>query len=136
MSELLNLINAVPTFVWVILGIITVFAVLGKAGDRALWKYEVEFPLSKSVGRAEVEIKNWKKRGKVIELEIKPVEEFEFKEAYVLVGGYKAFSASSAEFNKWNKCEKEYKFEEPNEGDEVTVLFDGKEVFRGVLLVD
>ena len=136
MSELLNLINTIPTFVWVVLGIIALFAVLGKAGDRAIWKYEVEFPLSEGVGRAEVEIKHWKKRGKVLELEIKPVKGFGFKEVYVLVGGYKAFSASHSEFNKWSKCEKEYKFEKPNEGDEVKVLFDGKEVFSGVLLVD
>lgn len=136
MSELINLINMVPTFVWVVLAIIAVFVVLGKAGDRALWKYEVEFPLSEGVGRAEVEIKHWNKKGKVLELELKPVEGFEFEEAYVLVGGYKAFSASNTEFNKWYKCEKVYKFEEPNEGDEVKVFFDGNEVFSGVLLVD
>jgi hypothetical protein len=51
-SQILELLSTIPTWLWVFGGFIIFMFIFG---DRKLWKLEVKFPTKSGVGRGEVE---------------------------------------------------------------------------------
>ncbi len=131
--EMIEFISNLPTWVWVV----AVIAVLFLLGDRKLWEYEAKFPLNEGVGRGEVEFKCYKKKGRVIELELKLEEKWCYSPVDVFLNEVKVYTLP-AEKNTSGRIyhEEEIEIEDPKEGDKVTVKINSEAVFSGQLIRD
>lgn len=129
----MEIIDSIPLYVWFIAGFLLLFLL----GDSKLWDYEAKFPLNPGVGRGEIEIECFKKRGPVIEAKMrlepacnnKPLEVFLENQLVMTVpaarnkGPFFIFKAP-------------YKYDEPREGSIVEVRLEGRPVFAGPLVLD
>ena len=81
-NQILELLSTIPTWVWVIGGIIFVVIVFG---DRKLWELEVKFPHKQGIGRGEVEFECLKKKGSSIEVEFQLEDLFQNKKIEIFL---------------------------------------------------
>ena len=134
MADLINLLSGTPIWIWVV-GFVIVFLIF--TGERILWDYEVKFPLREGVGRGKVEFERGSKKGTRVECVFELAAEYQNKpvEIYlkkVLVHTIPVEKNNSNRF----RIKQAMDFDEPTEGDEVSVRIDGSEVFSGNLVLD
>lgn len=133
-NYVLGMFSAVPTWVWVIGGII-VFAIL--FGDRKLWELEVKFPMKSGVGRGEVEFECHKKKGSSIEVKFELEELFHNKDIEIHLNNRLVYTVPASK-NSGNRIyiNEKLALQKPNEGDKVGVTIGGQKQFEGVLVRD
>lgn len=133
LSQLLTVLDSIPALVWVIL----VFVVLFLLGDRKLWEFEAKFPLKPGVGRGEIEIECFKKRGAVIEAEFNLEPDYNGKAIDVVVGQQLALSIPAREnIGSYFRFEQAYELAKPTEGARVEIKIDNELIFSAVLVLD
>ena len=133
LTEIINFFVAIPFWGWIILFFIYVFIF----GDRKLWEYEVKFPIQAGVGRGEIELECYKKKGAEIELKFELEPTYHNKSIEIFRNGLSIYTVEASQNN--NKrifIKKKTALEKPEEGDEITVKIDGKAVFAGRLVLD
>ena len=132
-AEILEVLGTVPVWAWV--GV--VFFVLFMTGDRGLWDYEVKFPLQPGVGRAEVELKRYRKKGGAIEIKLELEPEYRNKRVGIRVNDRLVYSIPEAQTAVGRLYLNErVDLDEPNEGDLVSIEVDGDTIFNAPLVLD
>lgn len=132
-AEILEVLGSVPVLAW--LGV--VFFVLFMTGDRGLWDYEVKFPLQPGVGRAEVELKRYKKKGGAIEVKLELEPEFRNKPVGIRLNDRLVCSIPEAKTAGGRLYLNELvDLDEPDEGDLVSIEVDGNTIFNAPLVLD
>lgn len=133
-SQILDLLSAVPTWVWVVGGIILFSIVFG---DKKLWEFEVKFPLQAGVGRGEIEFECLKKKGSSIEVEFQLEQLFQNKNIEIFLNNRLVYTVPESKNNGVRiNINKKLEIQKPNEGDKVTVNIGGQKQFEGVLVRD
>ena len=132
-AEVLDLLGSVPVWAWV--GI--VLFVLFTTGDRGLWDYEVKFPRQPGVGRGEVELKRYKKKGGAIEVKLELEPEYRDKRIGIRLNDRLVYTIPERQ-NAGGRLylNERVDLQEPNEGDLVSVEIDGDTIFNGRLVLD
>ena len=132
-AEVLEFLGTVPLWGW--LGF--VFFVLFTTGDRGLWDYEVKFPLQPGIGRGEVELKRYRKKGGAIEVKLELEPEYRDKRIGIRLNDQLVCTIPEGR-NAGGRLylNEQVDLKEPNEGDVVSVEIDGDTVFNGPLVLD
>jgi hypothetical protein len=132
-NAIVAFLSQVPWWVWVVL----VFGLLVVFGDRGLWDLEVKFPLTEGVGRGEVEFEGYKKRGHTLEARFHSLPNFEYNTIEILLEGVSVATIPTKTAPKHHLfSSKKIEHGQPREGQVVTVVIDGREVFSGPLVKD
>ena len=133
-SEMLELLSAVPTWVWVIGGIVAFFFFFG---ERILWKYEVKFPMTTETGRGKIKLLYGKKKGARIRCSFELNERHRGKKIDIYLQNKRIHSipADQTKAAKYFKSEK-ISLEKPDEGADIEVYADRDKLFSGVLVLD
>ena len=133
-NQIFELLTTIPTWVWVIGGIIFVVIVFG---DRKLWELEVKFPQKQGVGRGEVEFECLKKKGSSIEVKFELEDLFQNKNIEIFLNNKHVYSVNESKNNgPRTYINEKLDIAKPSEGDEVTVNIGGQKQFAGVLVRD
>lgn len=129
----MEIVDSIPLYVWFIAG----FLILLMLGDRKLWDYEAKFPLNPGVGRGEIEIECFKKRGPVIAAKMRLEPACNGKPLEVFLGNEQVLTVP-AEKNRgaFFIFRAPYKYPEPVEGSVVEVRLNGRAIFSGPLILD
>ena len=134
MEVILEFLANVPTWIYVVFGIVLVFVFFG---DRGLWDFEVKFPFQSGVGRAEIDFEAYKKRGKVISAKFELEPRMNNKSIEIFLRDRSVLTIpATANQKKRVFTSQEMDYPDPNEGDEVTVEIGGEVVFEGQLVKD
>ena len=132
-SSMFELVSTIPIWVWIAGAI----AILILFGDRGLWEYEVKFPFSENAGRGEVEFKCYKKKGSVIEVELNLESECINKDIDIYLNNHLVYSIPGEKNNSARLyLNRPLDMQKPNEGDEVSVKVQGRNIFNGPLVLD
>jgi hypothetical protein len=132
-AELLDLLGTIPIWAWV--GI--VFFVLVTTGDRGLWDYEAKFPLQPGIGRGEVELKRYKKKGGAIEIKLELEPPYRDKRIGIRLNDQLLYTIPEDKNARGRLyLNEQVDLQEPREGDLVSVEIDGTTVFNGPLVLD
>ena len=130
----MEILSALPTWVWVIGVFIFIVIVFG---DRKLWELEVKFPQKHGVGRGEIEFECLKKKGSSIEVKFELEDLFQNKNIEIFLNNKLVFSVhESKNSSSRTYINEKLEIEKPSEGDEVTVNIGGQKQFEGVLVRD
>jgi len=133
-SQILAILSTVPTWVWIVGGII-LFTII--FGDKKLWEFEVKFPLQAGVGRGEVEFECLNKKGTFIEAKFELEELYQNKKIEIFLNNRMVYSIPEAKNNSARiYINEKLEVQKPTEGDEVTVNIGGRKQFEGVLVRD
>ncbi len=126
-------IESFPWWGWLILFIVYIIVF----GDKKLWSYEVKFPFKEGVGRAEVELECFKKRGAYIELDFELDESYLHKDIGVYLSHDLIYFVPGDKNNEGDlDIDESIDIKEPKEGQEITIKIDGKPIFNGQLVLD
>ena len=132
MELLVDLLTAIPTWAWWVGGIVLVSLLFG---DRVLWEYEAEFPFRQGIGRGEIELKGYKKKGCRIEVELESA--LLPQEVTIFLNGRRIFAIPPEQTKAARLYHTEpIALDQPAEGDEVEVHIGGEAVFQGLLVRD
>ncbi|MEM7542839.1 MAG: hypothetical protein AAF384_14830 [Pseudomonadota bacterium] len=132
-NSIIDLLSALPTWAWVL----AAFAMLFALGDRGLWDYEAKFPSAKGVGRGEVELECYKKRGAHVELHLELEPDYRDAEVEVFFRGTCILHAAEQKRERERLYFREpLSVGEPREGELVSVRLNRREVFSGPLIKD
>jgi len=133
-TQILELLSTVPTWVWIVGGII-LFTII--FGDKKLWEFEVKFPLQTGVGRGEVEFECLNKKGTSIEAKFELEELYQNKKIEIFLNNRMVYSIPEEKNNSARiYVNEKLDIQKPNEGDEVAVNINGQKQFEGVLVRD
>lgn len=133
LSEILHFLKDLPIWSWVILFLIyaSIF------GDRTLWEYEVKFPMEPGIGRGEVELECFKKKGTKIEVTLELEPAYQQKQIEILRKGLLIYTIKpNKNSGKRIFIKRSTTLEKPEEGDEIVVKIDGENIFSGQLVLD
>lgn len=132
-SEIIAVIDSIPTWVWV-MGVI---AILFASSDRIMWDYEVKFPLKEGAGRGKVELEGKKKKGPYIECNFELEKTYQNRTIDIFLNGHAIYQIP-AEKNNTNRLRlsQPITLSQPKEGDMVSVHIGGEEIFTGQLVLD
>lgn len=133
-SDILNTLSMVPTWVWVVGAVIFVFFVFG---ESILWDYEVKFLFKEGVGRGKVELECGKKKGTRIECVFELHPSYQNTPLDLFVGETKIYTIP-AEKNRSDRLSlrRNMPLNEPQEGDLVIVKVHDETIFSGPLVLD
>lgn len=132
MELILDFVANLPTWVWWVTGILFVFIFFG---DRELWDYEAKFPFKQGIGRGEIELKCYKKRGSVIEVKLESNQLNKALDIYL--NNRRIFTVPSNKTQTARVYLKEnIEIDKPSEGDEVVVRVGSETLFQGQLIRD
>lgn len=132
-SSMFELASTIPIWAWIVgaIGILILF------GDRGLWEYEVKFPFTEDAGRGEVEFKCYKKKGSVIEVEFNLESECINKDIDIYPNNHLVYSIPGEKNNSARLyLNRPLDMQKPNDGDEVAVKVQGRNIFNGPLVLD
>ncbi len=133
MDTLIDFASTVPTWVWVVSGVI-VFMLI--TGERILWKFETHFPMKTGVGRGQIKLAYGKKRGARIRYRFELDEKYRGRKLDIFLNT-KLIHSIPAERTKAPKLFRIEKIDldEAREGAEVEVYSDREKLFEDVLVI-
>lgn len=133
-SEILEMLSAVPIWLWIIGAVILVFAVFG---ESTLWDYEVKFPFEEGIGRGKVELECGNKKGPRIECLFEMSPSYQNISLDIFLGEEKIYTVP-AEKNNSNRLylREHISLDKPREGDLVVVKANQEAIFSGPLVLD
>ncbi len=132
-NPIIEVIQTIPFFVWIILGVFILFLF----GDKQLWEYEVKFPFKEDIGRGEIEIEYYKKAKGSIDIELQ-LEIPYVNEALELFLDNKKILDLSMETTANSKLRIHEKFDqaEPHEGMIVEIKHNNQTIMSGPLIMN
>ncbi len=132
-NEIIMFISDLPWWVWV--GLFLAVAIL--TGDTKKWEYEVKFPLREGIGRGEIELKHYKKKGTMLEVKLQLEQSYRNREVRVYLNN-NLIHTILADQNTGNYLRATHKVElrQPKEGDDIRVEIGADDVFSGPLVLD
>ena len=132
-TQILEIFSSVPFYVWIIIGVILTIIF----GDREIREYEVEFPYKLVVGRAEVEIECYKRKGAFLEAELRlepnynnnPIEIF-------LNNNLISTIPENKNIGSFFVFKTPYTLNKPNSNDQIDLRINNEVIFLGNLIRD
>lgn len=133
-NQILELLSAIPIWIWVLAGFIIFMFIFG---DQKLWELEVKFPVKSGIGRGEVEFECHKKKGSSIEVKFELEELFNNKDIEIHLNNRLVYTVPAIK-NTGNRIyiNEKLELQKPTEGDKVEVAIGGQKQFEGVLVRD
>ena len=131
--SIVELVQSVPLFIWIIL-VIIIFVLFS---DKQLWEYEARFVYTNGIGEGDLEIEYYKKAKGSVDLELFLEEAYQQKELEIFLENDLLFTVP-AESNNDTKLHfhEPYTLSEPHEGMKVHIKCDNKILFTAPLLMD
>ena len=134
LSFLLDFIDNIPSWVWIIAGL---WFAMKYLGDKKKWEYEVDFPYLQGVGKGEIEFKCYEKKGISVEVELDLASPYKNKPIEVFLNDDLVFVLPPEKNNKSRVFKTApIALIEPSAGDEVVVKVEGESKLRGTLKRD
>lgn len=133
LQALIELVQSVPLFIWIVLFI----AILFLFGDKQLWEYEADFMYKPGIGRGEIEIEYYKKAKGSIDIELELDEEYQNKPLDIYLDGISILNIPPQKNNGHKfRIHEPYKHLEPHEGMTVEIKHNNKVILASSLLMD
>ena len=133
MEAFFTVLVAIPIWVWVVV----FFAVLFLLGDTKHWEYEAKFPRLEGFGRGEVEFNSFKKRGTEIEVKLKLDKRACGSHIEVRLNDKLVYELPPEKTREeFVFIMEKIAFDEPSEGDEVSIWAEGEKKLSGPLIID
>lgn len=132
-NQIIEFASQVPTWAWVV-GVIAILIIFG---DKKLWELEAKFPLNKGVGRGEVEIEYYKKKGAAIEVELTLEPFYQGKEIAVYLKRQLLITIpANKNHTSRVRFTKNIDLPDTEEGDEVSIKINNDTLFTAPLVRD
>ncbi len=132
-TDIITFFKELPFWGWIILFFLYVFIF----GDRKQWEYEVKFSKEAGIGRGEIELECLKKKGAQIEVVLDLEPAYHHKHIEIFRNGLSIYTIEASQnTGKRIFIKRKIKLEKPEEGDDITVKIDGKNIFSGRLVLD
>jgi len=129
-SDVFAFLHSVPLYVW----FITLIVVIAIFGDRQKWDLDCKFSGTQDSVEAEIEVKEYRKKGKFIEVNLNLPANLESKSVQIYINQLLALTVPAS---KNNGCIRNYKkpypYDRPTRGSRVDVKVDLQTLASGSL---
>ena len=132
-TQFFEIISSVPFYVWIIIGIVLTIIF----GDREIWEYEAEFPYKEGLGRGEVEIECYKRKGAQLEAKLYLEPNYNNRTIEIhLNNNLIATIPENKNVSSFFVFKTPYTLDKPNSKDQIDLKINNEVIFSGNLIKD